>query len=319
MRKFIKLFEKVNGFQVLKEYARARVLCYAVVMTALLGTSKKSLEIVRLAISNKILKRIRKKYKYAIENIKHNKVVPIKEVNKNVYSDKVWVCWFQGIDKAPDIVKKCYNSINKYIPDREIVLITQDNYKEYVQFPNFICEKIDSGVISKTHLSDLLRLELLYRYGGTWIDATVYLTDTLPDYMLNSDLFLFQDLKPGLDGHCQCISSWFISAKKGNKLIYTTLQLLYEYWKHNNYLIDYFLIHDMFQLAIETYPNEWNKVIPYSNAVPHMFLLRFFDKYDDKMWQAIKAQCPVHKLSYKFSKKQKNLKNTFYKKIIEQA
>ena len=35
---------------------------------------------------------------------------------------------------------------------------------------------IDSGQITKTHLSDLLRLELLIRYGGTWIDATVFCT-----------------------------------------------------------------------------------------------------------------------------------------------
>lgn len=43
-----------------------------------------------------------------------------------------------------------------------------------MEFPKYIEEKWKRGVITHTHMTDLLRLELLIRYGGTWIDATVF-------------------------------------------------------------------------------------------------------------------------------------------------
>ena len=89
------------------------------------------------------------------------------------------------------------------LSDRNVHILTEENYRDYVTFPPFIQQKIDSGVISKTHMSDLLRLELLIRHGGLWLDATVLCTSPeVPAYMTDCDLFLFQDLKPGFDGHC---------------------------------------------------------------------------------------------------------------------
>lgn len=315
MKKFIKLFNKVGGKEILKQYCRAHVLFFSVIITMLVGFSKKSLEIVRLAVSNKILNKLRKKYKkFITDYMKQSKEIVQKEEKR-----RVWVCWFQGMESAPLLVKKCYESLHKNITDREIVLITNDNYSEYVQFPEYIQEKIDKGIIPPAHKSDLLRLELLYRYGGTWIDATVLCTGKCPEYMLDSELFLFQDLKPGLDGHCTSISNWFMTAKAGNKLIDLTLALLYEYWRKNNKLIDYFIFHYFFQLVIENYAEEWNKVVPFSNATPHILLLRMFGKYDENMWDSICNQTPIHKLSYKFTKEDELLEDTYYKRIYEKV
>lgn len=36
-------------------------------------------------------------------------------------SEKVWVCWFQGIENAPEIVQNCIKSLKYHIKDREIV------------------------------------------------------------------------------------------------------------------------------------------------------------------------------------------------------
>ena len=61
--------------------------------------------------------------------------------------------------------------------------------------------------------------------------------------MLDSDLFLFQNLKPGADGSTLNISSWFITSCANNKILLAVRELLWEYWKKENTLIDYFLIH----------------------------------------------------------------------------
>lgn len=201
-----------------------------------------------------------------------------------------------------------------------IVAITSDNMSDYVKFPKFILDKWKSGQITHTHMTDLLRLELLIRYGGMWIDATVLCTSNrkkIPDYFFNSDLFLYQTLKPGRDGQAQPISSWLISAKTNNKILMMTRYLCYEYWKKNDELVDYFLFHDFVVIALEHNEESWKKIIPIDNAAPHMLLLRLFDKYDENIWRAIKSQTPFHKLTYKFEIEDTRKKDTYYKAIIE--
>lgn len=99
------------------------------------------------------------------------------------------------MEHAPKMVQYCFQSLKSNLRDKRIILITEDNYKEYVQFPTYILEKYEKGCFSKTHLSDLLRLELLIKYGGTWIDATVWCSSPIyPDYLFDSDLLCFRIL-----------------------------------------------------------------------------------------------------------------------------
>lgn len=315
MSKFSALYKKAGGKEILRQYARAHVLFYALFQTLLQGFSKKSLEIVRLSVQNKILKKLRKKYKKKIENF-------AAEIDKSCKDaphencGKIWFCWFQGLENAPQTVKTCYNSLKENIRDREIIVITEENFGDYVEFPDYILEKYKKGVISRTHFSDLLRLELLIKYGGSWIDSTVYCSGgEIPSYMLGGGLFLFRDLKPGLDGHAVSISNWFITADSGDKILMLTRDLLYAYWKKSK-LTDYFIFHDFFELATERYPEEWGKVIPFPNSAPHILLLRLFEPYNAEIWEAVRGITPFHKLTYKFTEEQQALEGTFYSEIV---
>lgn len=86
----------------------------------------------------------------------------------------IWWCWLQGIEAAPPIVNACYNSIKRQITDREIRVIDERNWSEYVELPGYIVEKWGKGQIPAALFSDLLRLQLLIKYGGMWIDSTVF-------------------------------------------------------------------------------------------------------------------------------------------------
>lgn len=307
-------FEKQGGMNLLRQYHRGGALFTAIGEFLLLGKNRTSLEILRNAASLKIKQKLEKKYSTKIIEIERN--YQDQQIN---LERKVWVCWFQGMDNAPDIVKKCYASVKKCITDREVVLLTESNYQNYITFPKEIQNKIDCGIIKGAHMSDLLRLELLQKYGGTWIDATVFCSSNeIPRYMLDSDLFLFQCLKPGRDGQPSIISNWFITAKPNQKLIFMVKELLYDYWKNNDETVDYFIFHDFFQMLIDRYPEEWNKVIPFSNSIPHILLLRLFDEYNDDIWKAVIAMSPFHKLSYKFDDSAILKANTYYKKIMEE-
>ena len=83
------------------------------------------------------------------------------------------------------------------------------------------------------HKSDLIRTQLLVKYGGVWADPTTYplkgLDDWLPSY-LESGLFMFQN--PGRD---RVISNWFIAARPSNVLLEALFNGLCEYWSGNNF------------------------------------------------------------------------------------
>lgn len=309
------IFEKQGGMTLLKRYFKSGAFFSSIGEFLLLGKSRTALEILRLSAQLKAKQKLEKKYKEKLiefdsiydENLPHK------------VSNKVWVCWFQGMENAPSLVKKCYQSLKDNLVNKEIVLITSDNMMDYVQFPDFIVEKWKSGQITHTHMTDLLRLELLIKYGGMWLDATVLCTEkeeNIPKYFFDSDLFLYQCLKPGRDGHAILISSWLMSAKSNNKMLMAARYLCYEYWKKNNDMIDYFLLHDFISIVFEHYTEDWNKIVPRDNATPHILLLRLFDKYDENLWKAIKEQTPFHKMTYKFSKENTELEGTFYNKLF---
>lgn len=314
---FKKIFKKVGGKEVLKQYAQSHVLLFAFLCTIVMGFSRKSLELVRLAVENKLLCKFRKKYKTFICNYLQN-AQDMQTKLKRERSNKVWVCWMQGMEHAPELVKVCFESLRKHLGDREIIVITAENLEQYVTFPDYIKEKYASGIITQTHFSDLLRVELLAKYGGTWIDATVLCTDSrIPGYMLDSDLFLYQCLKPGRDGHACVASSWFITACTNHPMILLVRELFHEYWKKNNVLKDYFLVHYFFQLAIETYPGEWSRVVPVCNSTPHILLLNIFERFDADWLNSVEDMTCFHKLSYKFSEEQTSQTGTCYEYLLK--
>ena len=95
---------------------------------------------------------------------KYQKDVRVKKKLKseeNIQKEYVWFCWLQGIENAPKLVQDCYASIKYWLKDNEIIVITESNYKEYVEFPDYIIEKWKKGIITNTHFSDLLRIELI--------------------------------------------------------------------------------------------------------------------------------------------------------------
>lgn len=305
------IFKKQGGMKLIKQYWKSGALFSAVAEFVILGKSRTALEILRLSTQLKAKEKLEKKYKRRLIEFDQN----YNETDSQKISNKVWICWFQGIEKAPDLVKKCYQSIEENLIDREVILITSENMNDYVQFPDYIIDKWKKGQITHTHMTDLLRLELLINYGGMWIDSTVFCSakrEEIPDFYFDSDLFFYQFLKPGRDGHSQLTSSWLISAKSNNRILKATRYLCYEYWKEHEDLIDYFLLHDFISIVLEYYPKEWREIVPRDNATPHVLLLRLFDQYNEKMWNAIKQQTPFHKLTYKFEEEQANLVGTYY-------
>lgn len=240
----------------------------------------------------------------------------------------IWFCWLQGIEQAPEIIRSCYNSIKRNIPDREIKVIDAKNWREYVEMPEYIVKKWEKGRIPAALFSDLLRLELLIKYGGTWIDSTVLCTgvscskfqgSNVQEFkgFLDADLFLFQYSRPGSKEIS--ISNWFITARKNNEVLMVLREMLYAYWKDYDCTLDYYMFHLFFSMIAKEYPDEIAKM-PYGYSPNSLVLLHHWgEKFDQKKWDKLTSQVSFHKLAFRVSDSVKNDKENYYNYILRMA
>ena len=214
----------------------------------------------------------------------------------------IWICWLQGLDNAPEIVKRCIRSVQHFMPNYEVRILTNDNIFDYVSLPEHIVKKYQKDIIKFAHFSDILRTALLVQYGGIWIDSTVLFTNSLPSGLLDLPLFFLQQSKMQLTPHMG--SSWLLVAQKGNPILMRVLDLLYDYWEHENKLRDYYLYHIFFYLVL-TYNKQGVKAlraIPYySNVDSHTLRAYLFDDFEVDGWNLLIEHSNFHKLSWKFN------------------
>jgi len=200
----------------------------------------------------------------------------------------IWVSWLQGLNAAPQLVQDCVTQMQKWAPEYDIRVITSANMKEYIDIPYHILCKLKDGIITYTHFSDILRIFLLAKHGGIWMDSTVLLTGSIPEYITQEALFFFQSPKDSQHPHVG--SSWLIAATPTHPLILNVANLLSLYWEKENKLRDYYLFHDFVSLVARESEQGRATLIsmPYAcNTLPHT--------YTPESFQTM----PIHKLSYK--------------------
>lgn len=236
--------------------------------------------------------------KHFENDLKQIEVELPKKQNGEVAEKRVWICWLQGMENAPRIVQECYESVCYWMKDWKITVITDDNMDEYVEFPDYIVNKWRAGIISNTHLSDLLRLELLVRYGGLWLDSTTYMTEAMPSYITDSDFFVYRN--GWMDMEMINMGSWLMYSKyKNNIILSETQSLLYGYWKKYNYIKNYFLMHIFFRMVTDENPKLWNQVPMINHIDSHLLMQELPKQYDENRCKQIMQLTPIHKLTYK--------------------
>lgn len=90
--------------------------------------------------------------------------------------NRIWVFWYSGYDDAPELVRKCIE-IDKSLEEADVIVIDKNNLEEYFTFDKTVRELFESGKISIQAFSDILRCQLMAKYGGFWLDATIFITN----------------------------------------------------------------------------------------------------------------------------------------------
>lgn len=275
----------------------------------------------------------KKAYAIAISKMEpylHNRYSPFMWERRSYYQKKsfehnrssiIWFCWLQGLDNTPKIIKACYNSIRCNLPGRDIRVIDEENWNSYVDLPGHIINKWKKKQIPPALFSDLLRLQLLIKYGGTWMDSTVLCTGLTKinrqytENYLDTDLFMFQYTRPG-SNRWGGISNWFITSCTNNEVLMVLRDMLYEYWKDFDFLIDYYMFHLFFSMLREAYPREIDSM-PYGFSIPSLTLLsNWGKKYEKVKWERLTSKVCFHKLAYTVRDDVERQDNNYYNYIL---
>jgi hypothetical protein len=207
----------------------------------------------------------------------------------------VWQYWHAGPDRAPDLVRRCTDSVARAFGDRPVVLLDDRSLAGLVALPPWVTERREA--IGPTHYSDILRCALLAEHGGTWIDATVLMTGPPPAWVDGAPFFAFT--RPG-DPHL--FSSWYLRAQPGHPIVVALRDMLFDYWRVSSVQRHYFQLHAMFEAAVTLHRSLRRRWVASPHAdfgPPHALQEALAHPDDAAQVAAARAGSWVHKLTWK--------------------
>ena len=238
----------------------------------------------------------------------------------------VWICWWQGISEAPELVQRCIARMEKMFGDKaDIRIITFDNYRQYIAFSETVAEKFNKGCISMTHLSDILRAQLLCRYGGLWIDATYYIWD---DRFIDAlcQFPFFTQKQGGELNELDIVSGrWannFMKGPAGFPLFGFMVEAFELFWSKYDEVLNYFLFDYIIAVCYEQLP-EIRMIMgacPVNNRFSQVLADWGNEACDPHKLELLTADTWLFKLTYKkqFSMQTSDGQRTYYAALLEE-
>ncbi len=187
--------------------------------------------------------------------------------NKNSIPEIIWVYW-DSVQRS-HLVELCLSKIVKILPAFKINVLNDRNLKDFL--PDIVQKRNDLPV---ANYADLIRLELLAKYGGIWMDASILITENL-DWIYDiknkfqTDLIGFYSEDCTNDFQNPILENWFLATPKNNKFIVAWRDVFYKCYtsdKPREYHSD--IIEN--PLFIQNIGDRANYLLPYLSAIKVM-------------------------------------------------
>lgn len=162
-------------------------------------------------------------------------------------NDTIWVCWLQGMQHAPEIVKQLIANIEKQNLNHTINVVTYENYTKYCTLPPKFLSAYNKNNLPPQAFADMLRITLLSKLGGVWVDGTMLLVHPLPEEVFSLPTYCVKGIDPNFKGSNRVIGSseWqaYLISSTPNSVTYSFMyRALCSYFDATSDMIDYFLI-----------------------------------------------------------------------------
>eukprot|EP00421_Protoceratium_reticulatum_P018495 CAMPEP_0168397844 /NCGR_PEP_ID=MMETSP0228-20121227/21273_1 /TAXON_ID=133427 /ORGANISM="Protoceratium reticulatum, Strain CCCM 535 (=CCMP 1889)" /LENGTH=325 /DNA_ID=CAMNT_0008411329 /DNA_START=55 /DNA_END=1028 /DNA_ORIENTATION=- len=177
---------------------------------------------------------------------------PPRSLTGEVRERTIWGYWAQGYDDMPEFFKLCVDTWQRFNPHWDVRIIQKSTVHEYVsqvELPNRFMQ-----MLSHQTASDCVRLALLSRYGGVYMDVSILLRSGLDELCWESirsgrrAAAVFYHPHYGTDafGGEDLTESWFLATRPGNPFFLRWRDLLRELM-HNRLDVDGVLDHPLYR------------------------------------------------------------------------
>lgn len=306
--KFKKRFVQFGGWRLILQYARMGVLWTGVKALIRCVVSGKSFKAAYPAVTERVDEILIERYRHILDENKDrfSKDNPNSgKPRESAVSRIIWSAWLQGLDNAPEMVNVCLESHQKHLPGYEFRVLDMENYRQWVELPEWVEEKYARGMIPAALFSDVLRVAVLKRYGGVWMDASVLCTGFGNQQLQkqwteveNSRFAVFRYYRKG-DRYPSGLSNWFIAATPDNIVLTSVYDMLTAYWRDYDCTIDYYMMHLFIRCALKAFP-EMERGMPKLNSRYSFFLGDALSRtYSQEAWQELVDHVAIHKLNYR--------------------
>lgn len=154
----------------------------------------------------------------------------------------IWMMWAQGEYEAPPLVRACIESWRELNPNWEVRVLDNTNFRDWITL-TIPEEKFRRLCLA--HQAAHIRLRLLEKYGGVWVDSTCLCSIPLERWLWNinhNGFFAFrwnkEDVLNGSfgkisPGRNRIVASWFLVANEGNYTVKRLSEKFSDYWTNN--------------------------------------------------------------------------------------
>ncbi|MFI3319827.1 MAG: capsular polysaccharide synthesis protein [Rikenellaceae bacterium] len=247
--------------------------------------------------------------------------LPISQVDQ-VY---IWVFWGQGEESMPPLVKACYKQLIHH--NDNVCLITMQNIDDYISLDSRIIKKVYNGTIPWANFSDIVRTTLLAKYGGLWVDATVWIAGKISmSELLQHKFYSVNNISQGVP-YCKFWSSYdwnwnsfcMWSNSRNYKLFSFVSDMLQALAIKESYWVDYVIQDYLIYYACRNFSDVGydasNMTIHNEHCIDLVGLLN--SPFDQKVYNKLLATDVIFKLRYRVycTSKTADGQQTFYGRI----
>lgn len=242
-------------------------------------------------------------------------VVPENCVAERLPKEKVFSMWLQGEDNAPKVVKSCWESIRRHC-GKELVVLDADSVGQWIDLPVGFLDRWRTGKIKSCHVADLCRVELLWKYGGYWMDATDYMCHPMPEFIDSEPFFMYMSD----EGWNFFIQNCFIRCHAHHPIMGAWRLIIRDYWERHTRAFDYFLPHRLFRhmvLSNARVSELFSRMPHICHSVTQVLWEDYRDNpFDERIFREVTSEGAFQKLEYKSLSARKPQPGTFADYII---
>ncbi len=303
-----------------KEYAK---ICWALDVALLLNRSEADIDHKAMAKHEWVLNYMKNLCPETIARYSNTQAPEdLRDLQKDI---KVWSMWWQGEEKADKLFRMCIDSARRHTR-HDVVVLDQNNYKNYFDIPEHMLKKHAEGKIALQHICDFMVVSILAAQGGFFTGATVWWSQDKDDEFLRTPYYT-----PKAATHRPFFisrSRWTGYLLAGNQdfpLFSFARDCLSEYWKNADKAVDYLMLDYVFELAYQTIPcvKEMIDELPDNNLLRNEMIGLLGKPFNEEEYKKYtEGETFIYKLSWKFGNKDLTTadgKETYYAHLLNEC